>query len=97
MQHKRGGECVLNSNMLKGKLVERGITIPEISNKLNINQSTFYRKMKRNSFKIFETDIIMKTLQLTPLEASKIFFAEKSHKCDKTNPIGKEEQEHEFL
>ena len=75
---------MLNTNMLKGKLVEKGITISELSKKLNINQSTFYRKMKKNSFKIFETDIMMDVLELTPTEANKIFFDKKSHLCDTT-------------
>lgn len=73
---------MLNVNMLKGRMVEKGITVSELSKELNINQATFYRKMKNNSFKIFETDIIMNTLQLSPSEANKIFFAKKSHKCD---------------
>lgn len=68
--------------MLKGKIVEKGITILELSRILNINQATFYRKMKNNSFKIFETDIIMDVLQLSPSEANKIFFAKKPHKGD---------------
>ncbi len=71
---------MLNVNMLKGRMVEKGITVSELSKELNINQATFYRKMKNNSFKIFETDIIMNTLQLSPSEANKFFFAKKTHK-----------------
>ena len=67
---------MLNVNMLKGKLVERGITVSEIARKLNINQSTFYRKMKNNSFRISETDVIVNELQLSASEVNSIFFSQ---------------------
>ena len=69
-------QIMLNVNMLKGKLVEKGITVSEIAKQLNINQSTFYRKMKNNSFRISETDVIVNVLQLSADEASNIFFSQ---------------------
>lgn len=65
---------MLNTNMLKGKIIEKGQTVSALAGYLNINPSTFYRKMKNNSFKISETDAIVKALQLSPIEASNIFF-----------------------
>lgn len=65
---------MLNANKLKGKLVEKGMTVEEISKTLGINPSTFYRKLKNNSFEIGEADVIVKALQLSSSEAKEIFF-----------------------
>lgn len=64
---------MLNTNMLKGKIIEKGKTISMLAGQLGINPSTFYRKMKNNSFTISETDSIAKALQLSLAEAN-IFF-----------------------
>ena len=65
---------MLNANKLKGKLVEKGFTIAEIAQELGINPSTFYRKVKKNSFEIGEADRIVKALSLSEKEAIDIFF-----------------------
>lgn len=65
---------MLSANMLKGKLVEKGVTVSELSGILGINPSTFYRKIKNNSFEIGEADKIVKALALTSQEAKNIFF-----------------------
>lgn len=65
---------MLSANKLKGKLVERDITVTKMSEILKMNPSTFYRKIKNNSFKIAEADVIVRVLSLTTDEANEIFF-----------------------
>ncbi|MDD7515445.1 XRE family transcriptional regulator [Ruminococcus flavefaciens] len=65
---------MLDVQKLKGKIVEKGKSVEVVSADLGINPSTFYRKMKNNSFEIREADEIMKILSLTHEEASAIFF-----------------------
>lgn len=67
---------MLNVNKLKGKIIEKGYTVEKLSLSLQINPSTFYRKLKNNSFEIVEADAIVKELELTPTEATEIFFAQ---------------------
>ena len=73
---------MLNTAKLKGKLIEKGVTVAEISKILGIAPSTFYRKMSNNSFQICEADMIVVSLSLSPEESQNIFFAQLSHKCD---------------
>ena len=67
---------MLNAGKLKGKLVEKDISIAKISFELGIAPSTFYRKLKNNSFEIGEADKIVHVLSLTAIEATDIFFAQ---------------------
>ena len=67
---------MLNVNKLKGKMVEKGFTIEKLSNSLGINPSTFYRKLKNNSFEIGEADEIVEALGLSAFDATEIFFAQ---------------------
>lgn len=62
---------------LKGKIVERNTTQEELANKIGIDKSTFYRKMKQNgNFSIKEVNLIVSTLNLSKDEAMSIFFSE---------------------
>ena len=67
---------MLDANKLRGKLVEMGVSVSELSATLNINAATFYRKLKGNSFKIAEADIIVQKLNLSSAEANSIFFSQ---------------------
>ena len=67
---------MLNMNKLKGKIAENCMTVAELSKILGINPSTFYRKMKKNSFEIAEADILVQTLKLSKEEACSIFFSQ---------------------
>lgn len=67
---------MLDVNKLKGKLIEKGYTVERISLELGINSSTFYRKLKNDSFAINEADKIVSILSLTGKEASSIFFSQ---------------------
>jgi len=81
---------MLNVRKLKGKIVEKGKNIESVSAELGVNPATFYRKMKNNSFEIREVDRLVKILSLHCDEASAIFLATQSHKCDETKKSKKE-------
>lgn len=74
LKQEKGELYMLNANKLKGKMVEKNISVALIAKTLGISPSTFYRKIKKNSFEIAEADAIVKTLGLTSNEAKEIFF-----------------------
>ena len=67
---------MLDVQKLKGKIVEKGKSVEVLSAELGINQSTFYRKMKNNSFEIREASKLITLLSLTFEEATAIFFSD---------------------
>lgn len=67
---------MFKANLLKAKLVENGISAYALCDKLDINETTFYRKMARNgSFSRGEIEKITEILKLSPTEKDDIFFA----------------------
>lgn len=66
---------MLDVQKLKGKIVEKGKSVEVLSADLGINPSTFYRKMKNNSFEIREASQLVEILSLTCEEACAIFFS----------------------
>lgn len=62
---------------LKKKLAEKGISMYQMAKELNIDVSTLYRKLKKNSFEIAEAQKIVSVLGLTAEEANDIFFNHK--------------------
>ena len=69
---------MLNANKLKGKIIERGFTISELAEILNIDKSTLYRRLGGGSahLTIREADKIVETLSLSSEEAGAIFFSQ---------------------
>jgi DNA-binding phage protein len=68
---------MVDVSKLKGKIVERNTTQEELANKIGIDKSTFYRKMKQNgNFSIKEVNLIVSTLNLSKDEAMSIFFSD---------------------
>ncbi len=67
---------MININKLKGKIVECGLSISDLSYKINMNASTFYRKLNSDgdTFTIKETKSISKALSLNITEINDIFF-----------------------
>ena len=67
-----------NINKLKGKIVEAGLNVEELSKRANISRSTFYRKLGKNGtdFTILEVYKIVTALQLSTQEAISIFFSQ---------------------
>lgn len=69
---------MLNINRLKGKIVEKGVTITRLAELIEMDRSTLYRKLGNPSDKlsIREVNKICKALSLTKEEAFQIFFGE---------------------
>ena len=69
---------MVNVNKLRGKIVENGLTIDEVADKMGINRATFYRKLNSGgkNFLIRDVDALVKILLLKSDEATAIFFAQ---------------------
>lgn len=67
---------MINIQKLKGKIIEKGLSISELAEKIDINRATLYRKLKGNgeNISIREANLIVKELGLTVEEANSIFF-----------------------
>lgn len=65
---------MLNVNKLKAKMIEKGYSIKDFTKKININETTFRRKMKNNSFYVSEVEEIIRELHLSENEILNIFF-----------------------
>lgn len=68
---------MFQANKLKGKICEKGLTIPAVSQKIGMNVATFYRKLSKKTFSLIEVEKISAALNLTSDEAKDIFFAQK--------------------
>lgn len=75
---------MVNIKKLKGKMVENGVGMTELSEIMNVNRSTMYRKLGGHGENITckDADIIAQALNLSSKEALEIFLANMSHKCD---------------
>jgi DNA-binding phage protein len=71
-----GEVSFMNTQMLKGKIVESGITQEAVADAIGMNRCTFYRKMKRkgNTFTVEEMNKIVQVIPLSREEAVQIFF-----------------------
>lgn len=69
---------MVNVNKLKGKIVEKELTIEKLAERIGVDRSTLYRKIDSNGdgITIREADLICKELELTGKEASDIFFSQ---------------------
>lgn len=67
---------MINILKLKGKIVEAGMTILSVSKALNMDRSTFYRKMNEDGtdFTIKEVNIMINILNLSFNDVQDIFF-----------------------
>lgn len=67
---------MVNTDKLKGAIVERGMSISKLALLIGKSSSTLYRKLKNNgkTITLSEADLIVKALSLTTSEAEKIFF-----------------------
>lgn len=70
---------MVNINKLKGAIVEHGMNIDKLADKIGMDKSTFYRRIQANgdTFTLKEATDIVATLGLTPDEGMRIFFAHK--------------------
>lgn len=69
----------INIQKLKGKIVELGLSIAEVADKMEINKATLYRKLENGgaTLTVKDANLLVKILDLTAEEAMAIFFAQK--------------------
>lgn len=72
----KGGSEV-NVNMLRGKIIEKGFTIGDVADFIEINRSSLYRKLEitGTQLSISEANDIVIFLGLTKEETTSIFFS----------------------
>lgn len=68
---------IVNINKLKGKIVENGMSIDLLAQKIGINRATLYRKLNSDgeTLLISEANAIVTALNLSAEEAMAIFFS----------------------
>ncbi len=65
----------MNANKLKGKIVEKGLTIAKVSDLIGVSRPSLYRKLSyHDKLTISEAIKIKEVLKLTDLEALDIFL-----------------------
>mgnify|MGYP000855214569 CR=1 FL=1 len=71
-------QVMVNINKLKGKIVEKELTIEKLAEKIGLDRSTLYRKISSDgeTFSIREANLICGELGLTGREATEIFFSQ---------------------
>jgi len=69
---------LININKLKGKIVERGMSVGTLAPQVGIDKATFYRKLQNGGedFTIREVGLIVDALELNLVEANDIFFTQ---------------------
>lgn len=66
----------MNANKLKGKIVEKGLNVAKTADLIDINKSSFYRKLNGfDAFTVNEAAKLKEVLGLTNLEALDIFLS----------------------
>ena len=67
----------VNVNKLKGKIVEKGLSVSALAEKIGIDRATLYRKLENDGAGLLVKDAnsIASALDLTYDEAMSIFFA----------------------
>lgn len=74
-QKKEKGVFILNSALLKSKIVLAGLKLQDISKELKLSKSAFYRKTNNlTQFNLEEIKKIKLILNLTTEEVEEIFF-----------------------
>jgi len=69
---------MVDTNKLKGAIVSNGKTQQEVAEKIGIDRSTFYRKMKSGGdFSVGEAAKMAAVIPLDDAEAIAIFFSDK--------------------
>lgn len=69
---------MVNINKLKGKIVERGMTIKDVADRMGVNESTVYRKISDDgrTLTVKDANMLFEILELTTEEATAIFFSQ---------------------
>ena len=68
----------INTELLRQRMKEHSIGPDQVSEKMGIDRSTFYRKMNAGGvkFTIAEVQRIIAVLELSDIEAAQIFFTQ---------------------
>lgn len=74
----------MNVRKFKGKMIELGLSMDDISRALGRNRSTVYRKLQNSGshFTVGEASKLVEVLCLTKEEAVEIFLSNNSRKCE---------------
>lgn len=65
----------MNGNLLKAKIVEKGLSVTELAGRISMDRSSLYRKLSNSQkMTIGEVVRIKEALEMTNEEASNIFF-----------------------
>ncbi len=65
---------MINTNALKGKIAEKGMSQAKVAEKIGITPKTFYEKMNKGIFGSDEIEVMINLLDIkNPIE---IFFAQ---------------------
>lgn len=69
---------MVNVNKLKAKLVECGINVEELAERIGMDRATLYRRLNNNglTFTIGEADAIARELNFSHDDVNAIFFAQ---------------------
>lgn len=67
---------MVHINMLKSKMVERGVNSEKLAEALGVNLQTYYRRLKNDgaNLRISDVQTITETLRLNTDEFNAIFF-----------------------
>ena len=69
---------MVNINKLRGKIIENGLSVKDLADKLSMDRSTLYRKMNSegDTMTISDAKKISKILNLSLEEVNSIFFSD---------------------
>lgn len=75
---RRCNELNVNVNKLKGKIVENGMTVTALAEKIGVDRATLYRKLSNNgeTMLVKDANAIVSALNLTAEDALAIFFSQ---------------------
>ena len=65
----------MNVNLFKAKLVENGMNVERLAEKMSLNPQTIYNKINKDGFKTSEATKVGRILHLSSVELCDIFFA----------------------
>jgi transcriptional regulator with XRE-family HTH domain len=83
MQRKSERRALVNTNILKGTIVSKGMTQAQAAQLFGMSQNSLSRKMlKKRDFTLGETLRIKEALTLTDQQYADIFLNETSHFCN---------------
>lgn len=69
---------MVNTNLLKGKIIERGFTFKDLASAMDLSELTLRRKINNDAkFYIEESILLKNTLNISTDEYIAIFFKEK--------------------